>query len=148
MYQDRFDETEWSYGCCFRRGGDPDTDYTRHLSAMTEVALQAQQAKRRLAILIRQEPGYPVPSASWRKQVAYMTSQPCFRTIVCAIVSVNPLLRGVVTALNWLRHREYEEAIFGDMDSALTFLERTRGEPLPALRRTVTEWIPREAKTG
>ena len=140
MYQDFFDGSEWTYACRFSAGGDSDEDYAQHLRAMREVAGRAEESKKRLAIVICQERGFPAPNSSWRKKVAEMTALPSFWPICCAIVSSNPLIRGVVTALNWLRKREYSEAIFGDVEAALDWLEEVREHPLPGLRRTVRAW--------
>ncbi|HEX7625320.1 MAG TPA: hypothetical protein VF400_17205 [Anaeromyxobacteraceae bacterium] len=69
-----------------------------------------------------------------------MTAEPRFRAICCAIITSNPLIRGVLTALNWLRKREYSEAIFGDPEVAIAWLQAERGVSLPMLRRTVQGW--------
>jgi hypothetical protein len=140
MYQDRFDDGEWTYACRFTPEGDSDADYAQHVRGMKEVAVRAESASQRLAILICQEPGFPAPNSGWRKKVAEMTASPSFRPIHCAIVTRNPLIRGVVTALNWLRKREYSEDIFGDIEAALGWLEAGRGHLLPALRATVRGW--------
>jgi len=140
MYQDRFDDREWTYACRFTLGGDSDEDYLQHLRMMREVAGRAEAANTRLAIVIYQERGFPAPNSSWRKKVAEMTATPPFRPILCAIISRNPLIRGVITALNWLRKREYSEAVFGDAEPALAWLEAARADALPVLRRTVRGW--------
>ncbi len=148
MYQDRFDDSEWTHACRFSVGGDSDEDYALHLRTMKEVASLAEASKKRLAIVICQEPGFPAPDSSWRKKVAEMTASPSFRPVHCAIVTSNPLVRGAVTALNWLRKREYSEAIFGDIESALAWLEASRCHSLPTLRQTVQGWGSRSSRTG
>jgi hypothetical protein len=140
MYQDCFDDAEWTYACRFSVEGDSDADYAQHLQMMKEVAGRAEAAKKRLAIVICQEPGVPAPNSSWRKKVAEMTAAPSFRPIYCAIITCNPLIRGVVTALNWLRRRDYSEAIFADIEAGLAWLQASRGESLPALLQTVRGW--------
>jgi len=47
MYQDRFDDAEWTYACRFSAGGDSDADYAQHLQTMKEVAGRAEAAKKR-----------------------------------------------------------------------------------------------------
>lgn len=140
MYEDRFDPGEWTYACRFGVGGDPEADYDRHLAAEAAAVARAAEAGRRLAILIVLDPGAPGPSAPVRKRVAEMTSRPEFGGIACAIVTRNPIIRGVVTALNWWRPRRYAERLIGTLPAGLDWLEAERGEPLPALRAAVAAW--------
>jgi hypothetical protein len=140
VYRDCFDQGEWTYACRFTPGGDSDADYAEHMRVEQEVAERAHVSGARLAIIIGQDRGYPAPNASLRKKIAAMTSMPTFRPVCCAIVTGNPILRGVITALNWLRKREYSEAIFGDQESALAWLEREGGRALPRLREMVRAW--------
>jgi len=140
MYEDAFDESEWSYACHFLPGGDADEDYARHLEKEADMAVRARLARETLAILIVQDRGVPAPNAVWRTRIASVTAAPEFRTIRCAIVTRNALIRGVVTALNWIRKREYQEAIFAELGMAVDWLEKTCERPLPALRDSAKEW--------
>jgi D-ribose pyranose/furanose isomerase RbsD len=140
MYEDCLHEQEWSYGARFCPGGDANADYAHHLQFEAEAAAKASRVHQKLAIMIIQEPGVPAPDAMWRSKIAAMTATPEFRTICCAIVTRNALIRGVVTALNWIRKRDYQEAIFAESNSALTWLEKACGRPLPALQHTVRAW--------
>ncbi len=140
MYQDRFDEAEWTYACRFTPGGDSDADYGRHIEAEAGAVARAAAAGKRLAILSVLDPGAPSPGASRRKQITEVTGRPEYRTVVCAIVTTNPFVRGLVKALKWLQPAEHPEQMFGEVGSALSWMEAERGQPLPALRALADGW--------
>ena len=140
MYEDCLHEDEWSYGARFCPGGDADADYAQHLLREAHAASRAHCVDKKLAILIIQEVGVPAPDAKWRRKIAALTATTDFQTICCAIVTRNPLIRGVVTALNWMRKRKYQEEIFAESDSGLMWLEQKCARPLPALRCAVRDW--------
>jgi hypothetical protein len=81
-----------------------------------------------------------------RSQILLRTRE--FKGICCAIVTTNALIRGVVTALNWIRVRDYQEVLFEDTRSAIAWLEMSCGRPLPALRQVVNSWVTNAAAPG
>jgi len=133
MYQDEFSKADLYYVCRFTPGGDADEDYRRHIDGMRAAIKAAAARPEQLTIVIVQDPGYPAPNAHWRQIVAEMTSHPQFKATT-AIVTSNALIRGVITALSWLRPRHYKEELWADAAAALAWLEKERGRALPELR--------------
>ena len=140
VYNDNVNENEWSFACHFTRGGNSDADYSTHLQHEQEVAIRARSARTKLAILIVQDSGVSAPNAMWRRKIAAVTNAPEFKGVCCAIVTNNTLIRGVLTALNWMRMRDYQEALFESTSVAIPWLEMSCGRSLPALRYAAEAW--------
>ena len=137
MYRDELSEEHLFYVCRFTPGGaDPKDDYAKHLEGMKRSGRFDDGRGTRPSVMIIQDPGYPPPNAHVRQQVAAMTDDPRFHAVT-AIVTTNTVIRGVVTAINWIRRRQSDEQLFSDTASALAWLEKQRGASIPALRRAV-----------
>ncbi len=133
MYRDELDATHLFYVCRFTPGGDVDEDYRRHLEGMRSAIAAASETPAELTIMIVQDPGYPLPGPNVRKAVAEMTSPVSFKAIT-AVVTKNALMRGVHTAMNWLRPKHYAEEVWPDASTAIAWLEREKKRPLPHVR--------------
>ncbi len=87
----------------------------------------------RPCVLIYVLGGMFVPNAQQRQQIAQLSSHPDYRPNL-AVVSGNPLIRGVIQVFTWLQQSQpYRIAPFDDVGSALRWLEADRGQPLPEL---------------
>jgi hypothetical protein len=133
MYRDETSPTGDFYVCRFTPGGSPEADYGRHVDAMSEMVRRSRGKPKPGAVIIIQDPGYPAPDAKVRERVVEMSDAPGFN-LITAIVTTNTLIRGVITALNWVRKKRGEEQVFASGDHALRWLERSLGEELKAMR--------------
>ena len=74
----------------------------------------------------------PMPNAKWRKKFAE-SSMAIKSKPILAFVSTSPVMRGIVTAVNWIRPAPFEFEILSTFDRGVAFLEDRRGAPLPRL---------------
>lgn len=84
-----------------------------------------------------------MPSASHRKTLAQLAESelgPRLRSH--AIVSDSAIAQGVVTALNWLTRKPYEEKIFRTTAEALDWLRERHPRLNPGLWSTISARVP------
>lgn len=68
----------------------------------------------------------------WRKRIAEATK--CVgEGMLFALVSESTLVRGVLTAMNWIRRPLYEFSTFSTFEEAVKWVEQMRGRPAPML---------------
>jgi hypothetical protein len=108
-----------------------DDDYARYVASFAEAdALGAKHAKP--VGLLYVEPNNPLPNAAWRKRMAEASTSLRSKPVL-AFCSQSPLVRGIVTAVNWLRPPPYEFNTVSTFEEGLAWLEARRGESLPIL---------------
>lgn len=104
-----------------------DEDYAAYLDAIAELDRRAAGLEV-IAIQVI-DPGNAVPSAAWRKRIAdstaHMKSRPYY-----IMVTTSAIVRGVMTAINWLRPPPYEFAVASTFDEALLLVNRRRDTPI------------------
>ena len=91
------------------------------------------------------EPGSVIPNAHWRKRIAEVSKDvkpPAF----FAVVSTSAIVRGTVTAINWLRPPPYEVAIVATFTAAVEWVEGKRGVKLALLHDLLKEARERAAR--
>jgi hypothetical protein len=109
-----------------------DVDFQLYLD--TIVALDAKRAGLDEAGMVVAEPGNPPPSSMWRKRIADATATLRAKKAAFALVSASPIVRGVVTAINWLRPPPYAAGTFAKFGDASAWLEKELARPLPMAR--------------
>jgi hypothetical protein len=105
-----------------------DADYQAYVDTITE--FDERCAGRDGAVVLVVDDKNPPPSAAWRKKIAdssaHLKSKPVF-----ALVSTSVLVRGVVTAINWIRPPSYAHAVASTPQEAFQWAERQLGRSLP-----------------
>ena len=113
-----------------------DADYEAYCESILQFDRVAA-GKDGAAVLIA-DPGNPTRGSAWRKKIADVStslkSKPAF-----VMVSSSPLLRGVMTAINWIRPPSYPCKAVATLDDAEAWLTSTLKHPLPTLRKLVAE---------
>jgi hypothetical protein len=84
------------------------------------------------------DPGSPSPNAHWRKRIAD-ASKDVKPPAYFALVSTSAIVRGVVTAINWIRPPPYEFNVVTTFAAAVHWMEGKRGVKLPAFRELLQE---------
>lgn len=108
-----------------------DDDYARYVASFAEAdALGAKHAKP--VGLLYVEANNPLPNAAWRKRMAEASTSLRSKPVL-AFCSQSPLVRGIVTAVNWLRPPPYEFTTVSSFEEGQAWLESRRGESLPIL---------------
>jgi hypothetical protein len=84
------------------------------------------------------EPGNPPPNAAQRRRIAEETKRFHTRPLF-ALVSTSMLMRGVVTAINWIRPPAYEFATFDSFNAAVAWVESHRGRKVATATKLLAE---------
>lgn len=89
------------------------------------------------AFILVVDPSYPNPNAGWRKRFAEARDGVRFTKELFAVVTQAPHLRGVLTAVNWMRppSLRFEAESFVTFDEAARWVEEKRAQKLPTLKR-------------
>ena len=120
-----------------------DTDYERYVVSLGELKRMAQQLGHGAGLLVA-ERGNPPPNARWRQQIAE-ASKAYPPNCAFALVSESVLVRGVLTAINWLRPPTYDVIAVATVDEALAWVVARRGEASRDGLRACLERARREA---
>jgi hypothetical protein len=119
-----------AHGNCiwlFSGESNSDDDFARYVATFTLVDAVALQHELPAGILVVDR-GNPMPNAVWRKRMAEASSSLKSRPLV-AFASESPLVRGVVTAINWLRPAPFEFTVTSTFDDAVRWIEQKRQFP-------------------
>ena len=128
------------------RGRMSAEELERHCNDIASMIAWRRELSQRVAIVLLFE-GEP-PSALERKQLAAAIASPGYDPYL-AIVSSGVVVRGVLTALRWMRGQStYEESTHPNVDSALTWLEEKRGRPLAGMRSMLARMTMPKAGTA
>lgn len=116
-----------------------DADFVRYLAAVDELDARAM-GRPEAAVVTVVERGNPPPNAKWRKKIGersrLLKSKP-----IAVLVSESPVIRGVMTVLNWIAPQRFEESVVtSTFDEAIDWIEARRGP-----RRSVLNLLLREA---
>ncbi len=113
-------------------GGDEAEDLQLHLERMVDATRETARGGPKAAVLVIFDKGHEVPTPLLRKRIAEITGRRDF-VLHLAIVTESRLLRGVLTALSWLRRAHFDTTVEPTAHKAIRWLEEMRGEPLPGL---------------
>lgn len=132
MYHYAHDPKEHLFVARLAGGGDQQADFDLHLEHLRPAIEAATAAGTRLKLVILFEHEHEVPNAVMRAKVAEFQRQPWFNPQV-VLVSRNPLMRGVLTALEWLRGGRMSMLTAASPEQATAELERFVHQKLPRL---------------
>ncbi|MBI1947197.1 MAG: STAS/SEC14 domain-containing protein [Deltaproteobacteria bacterium] len=143
VYYSEFNQARAVLVCRIARGGDEENDFGPHIERLTTAAEATFGREPRLALLIIIDPGHPLPNSVWRRRVAEATSNAHFKPFF-AVVTDNPLARGMLTALSWLRPQRFEAHVGPSEERAIAWLEAKRSERLPDVKLLLDRVMRRE----
>jgi hypothetical protein len=121
---------------------DEDSDNQRLLESIAKQQADAPSPASTVGVFILiVDPSYPNPNARWRRKFAEMRDDARFGKALFALVTPAPHLRGVLTAVNWMRPptTRFEAESFVMFDDAVRWVEEKRGQKLPALQRLLDD---------
>jgi hypothetical protein len=125
MFTYAFDPQTGSVVCLFSGDRNDDADFMRYLAAIDH--LDAAAAGRDDCVVVTVvDAGNPPPDAKWRQKIGERSKT--LRTkAIAALVSSSPVIRGVMTVLNWLAPERFrEQAVVSTFDEALAWIEARR----------------------
>ena len=121
---------------------DEDADNQRLLESIAKHQADAPSSASTVgAVILIVDPSYPNPNARGRRKFAEMRDDARFRKSLFALVTPAPHLRGVLTAVNWMRPptARFEADSFAVFDDAVRWVEEKRGQRLPVLERLLDD---------
>ena len=144
MYRSVSDAREalavWSF-----EGRPSKEEWAKHIQDVEELKGWRARGGQRAAIILAADDAAR-PDARQRSEISKILDSPHYDAYV-ALVSSSALVRGVLTALRWVRSKPYyEESTHADFDSAVAWLERKRGGPLPVMKKLIGQ--TQEQKKG
>lgn len=81
------------------------------------------------------------PNANWRKRFSEATANIKSQRYIFALVAPSILIRGVMTAINWLSPppKHFHLAAHPNKEEAFRWVEKQRGQPIPILDKLYEE---------
>jgi hypothetical protein len=145
MYSEAMDRERGLLVVIFSGKVNTEADYERYLASIKEMQRARagdqdgvrERLRGRFVLILIVDEGNPAPTAAQRKRIAEETAN-IGAEASFAVVTSSMLIRGVVTAINWLRPPKYGVLVTGSFSEAVQWAERRRGEPLPALHELQT----------
>jgi len=122
----------------FSGTSNDDADFERYLAAVDQLDTLAG-GRADAAVVTVVEPGNPPPNAKWRQRIAERARG--LRTqAIAVLVSDSPIIRGVMTVLNWLAPRRFrEQTVTGSFEEAVEWVERRLPHRGVVLRQLLSE---------
>ncbi len=123
------------FGVCvwyFCGATNTDEDYERYIESIGRADEMAAKIPFPPAAILFVEAENPMPGAKWRKRFAEASMALKSRPFV-AFASPAPMVRGVVTAVNWFRPPPFEFEVVASFEAGVAWLETKRGASLPRL---------------
>ncbi len=120
------DETTGAAVWLFTGTQNSDADFERYVASLRDLAAMARRLGHGAGLLVAAREN-PPPNANWRKKIADASNH-YPPNCSFALVSESMVLRGVLTAINWLRPPTYDVIAVATVDEALDWIAARRGE--------------------
>jgi hypothetical protein len=116
---------------------DDDLDHEQYLESGIRQQREVAPLRRSAALVLIVDAAYPRPSARWRKRIAEVRDTSPFDTYHFALVTTSSVIRGVLTAINWLSKSTpaFQSDAFATFELAQRWVEQQRGAPIPTLAK-------------
>ena len=138
MFSYRFDRPNAAVVWLFSGPSNADDDFARYVESFVMLDGEAFAFGPAPAGILCVDRENPMPNATWRREIARASRTLRTRPII-AFASESPLVRGIVTAVNWIRPPPYEFSVVGTFDEAVSWVEQNRGAPCPVFSMLMTE---------
>jgi hypothetical protein len=122
--------------CARAFGRQVAADNEKLIAAVAELDRDGQADKRAIAFLIDLAPDAEAPDAYWRRRFAEQRRASAAPRVFNAIVTTSRLLRGVLTAMNWVSPEapHIKSVHFATWDEAASWIEIVQSTPIAATR--------------
>lgn len=132
MFSAAVDEEAFLVVHRFSGPDNADADYEAYCTSIIDLNRMASGSLMRVAILCV-DADNPIPNASWRKKIADASANVDPNTLF-VLVSDRTVVRGILTALNWLRPPTFHWSITKSFDEALEVVANHRLDAAERLR--------------
>lgn len=138
MFTYAFDPASGSVVCLFSGDRNSDDDFVRYLVAVDYLDKTAAGREDCVVITVV-DAGNPPPDAKWRQKIGERSKT--LRThAIAALVSSSPVIRGVMTVLNWLAPDRFrEQVVVSTFDDAVRWIDARRPGRTVLLRRLLAD---------
>lgn len=113
-----------------------DEDYEAYCRSIRELDVWAVGRDAPAYVLVV-DPGNPPPDARWRKRIAEASAElTCVKSgarPLFVLVTASVAIRGIVTAISWLRPSQYDVVTCATIEDAVRTLAARRGRPTQSL---------------
>lgn len=133
MFSVSYDEEAALVVSCFSGSSNSDADYELYCASIVELNAKIVVGVLRIAILTVDSDN-PIPNASWRKRIAEASADIGPNTLFI-LVTDRTIVRGILTAINWVRPPTHQWCIVSSFDDALVFAEKVRPDAITALSK-------------
>lgn len=113
--------------------------YVDSFASLDEVAKQQREARGVYVLVV--DPENPQPDARWRKRIAYASAD-IGSNPLASVVTGSALIRGVVTAINWIRPPPFDIRCHENLEAAAAWVRSKRGDDILGILRR----LEREAR--
>jgi hypothetical protein len=105
------------------------------MAAIQKADDQGAARNHSVAIMLVLDPGAPAPGATWRQRYAEQRAAMRSPRVCISIVTQSMVLRGVLTAMNWLKPEppHVKSAPHSTIQESIAWHEATRGTRIPEL---------------
>jgi len=100
---------------------------------------QLGRPRSRRPVVLVVDRGNPAPPAQWRKRIADATERIRSKDVLFVLCAESPLIRGVVTAINWIRPPRYDVQVVPSPAAMLAVLAQRRGNAEELVRQMLAE---------
>lgn len=120
------DEARASAVWLFTGKVNTDDDYARYVESLTQLRARARTLEHGTGLLFVDREN-PAPNATWRRRMAEASAD-WPPGAVFVLISDSVVIRGIATAINWLRPATYELTTAARLEEGLRWL-RDRRDP-------------------
>ena len=144
MYRSRIDAVEGLLVGLFSGSSNDADDYQRYIDSILDADQKTLATTAKIAILLVDRDN-PPPDAQWRKRIADASAGVRTEGAIFVLCAQSPIIRGVLTAINWIRAPRYEVRIVGTLEATLAIV-RDRRASAPARAEQMIAELRREAQ--
>lgn len=123
-----------------------DADYAAYCSTIERLNADATGEFLHIGILTI-APENPMPNASWRKRIADASSDIDPNTLFI-LVSERPAVRGILTAINWVRPPTYQWCVVKTFEGALDVVREHRPEAVARVKELHEDCLRHASAAG
>jgi hypothetical protein len=122
--------------CARAGGGQVPADNERLIAAVAQLDRDGQADRQAVAFLLDLAPDAEAPDAYWRRRFAEQRKAAAAPRVFNAVVTTSRLLRGVLTAMNWVSPEpaHVKSVHHATWDEAAAWIELVQGTPVGATR--------------
>lgn len=130
MFSVSYDKTAALVVSSFSGPTNTDADYAAYCANIEELKAEALDLLRIAILTISSD--NPMPNASWRKRIADASADVAPNSLFI-LVSDRPAVRGILTAINWVRPPTYQWAIKKSFGAAIDLAATYRPDAVARL---------------